>query len=109
VIDIEIEDVFPLTEVPEVVARLRGGRRVNLATVHRWTMAGCRGRKLEFLQVGGTRCTSLQALQRFFAGTTAADRGPEGRGRGPGLGRRPASAARRHAQAVDRQLEELGL
>ena len=33
---------------------------------------GVRGIRLESIMVGGTRCTSVQALQRFFDALTAA-------------------------------------
>jgi hypothetical protein len=44
----------------------RRGRRIHLSTFHRWATVGCRGIVLESIQVGGTRCTSREALQRFF-------------------------------------------
>ncbi|MEE8104221.1 MAG: DUF1580 domain-containing protein [Planctomycetota bacterium] len=37
----------------------------HVATIYRWTTAGVRGVVLETLQVGGTRCTTHEALQRF--------------------------------------------
>jgi len=48
------------------------GRRIHPSTLHRWRLRGTRGVKLETLLVGGTRYTSVEALNRFFATTTAA-------------------------------------
>jgi len=70
----------PLTEVPlslteaarlSCMPRRRGGKRPNVATLYRWTTIGCKGVILESVQVGGTRCTSTEALRRFFAALTA--------------------------------------
>lgn len=65
-IDIRTETVLALADVPDHLPRRRGGRRVAAATVHRWARKGLRGLKLEVIQVAGTRCTSVEALQRFF-------------------------------------------
>lgn len=71
--------IDPLTETPislaeaaSLVPRRRGGKRCNVATVYRWTAKGVRGVKLESYQCGGSRCTSREALQRFFARLTQA-------------------------------------
>ncbi len=34
--------------------------------LYRWATEGLRGVHLETIQVGGTLCTSIEALQRFF-------------------------------------------
>jgi hypothetical protein len=70
-IDIETEDVFPLAEVPDRLPICRGRKRVHKSCVYRWCQRGVRGVRLEFLCVGGTQCTSTQALQRFFDALTA--------------------------------------
>jgi hypothetical protein len=44
----------------------RGGARIHVSTFHRWRSRGVRGVRLEAIRVGGTWCTSMQALQRFF-------------------------------------------
>jgi len=46
--------------------------RKHVATVYRWSTAGVRGVILETLQVGGTRCTSREAVQRFCEALTDA-------------------------------------
>src|SRR5687767_9405084 len=42
------------------------GKCVHLSSVYRYTKSGCRGVILESLQAGSTRCTSREAISRFF-------------------------------------------
>jgi hypothetical protein len=65
-IDFASEQVFPLSDAAETIPRRRRGRKTAVSTLHRWATNGVKGVILETLQVGGTRCTSLGALQRFF-------------------------------------------
>ena len=67
-IDIQNEEVVSLAEAAKskCLPRRRKGKRPHVATLFRWTTVGVRGVVLETLQCGGTRCTSVQALQRFF-------------------------------------------
>ena len=71
VIDISRESMISLSEAAKSLPRRRAGRKPNIATLYRWTTVGCRGVVLEFLQIGGTRCTSREAMQRFFDALTA--------------------------------------
>ena len=48
-------------------AQARAGRPVSPATLWRWSSHGLRGVRLETVRVGGTTCTSTEALSRFFA------------------------------------------
>ena len=64
-IDINTESLVSFAEVPAWLPRRRGNRRVHVSTIHRWARRGCRGVRLEFIQVGGTMCTSTEAIQRF--------------------------------------------
>jgi Protein of unknown function (DUF1580) len=107
-IDHQTETVFPLTEGPARLPRRRGGRRINVATLYRWSTRGLRGVVLETLQVGGTRCTSAQALQRFFDRLTTADRDAERAGDGASRPT-PFHPRRRDDQATVAELERLGL
>ena len=66
-----LEDLFSLTEATKLLPRRRAGKRPNVATLYRWSTAGCKGIVLETIQIGGTRCTSREALQRFFDRLTA--------------------------------------
>jgi Protein of unknown function (DUF1580) len=61
------EQVLPFAQVARRLPSIRGGRAVNPATIWRWAAHGVRGTKLETVKIGGTTCTSLEALRRFFA------------------------------------------
>lgn len=74
-IDSTRETLIALADVPANLPDRRGGRRPHISCVYRWSQRGCRGVVLETLQIGGTRCTSLEALQRFFERLTAARNG----------------------------------
>ena len=67
-IDIQTEEVVSLTQAAKCkrLPRRRKGKRPHVATLFRWATVGVRGVVLETLQCGGTRCTSVEALQRFF-------------------------------------------
>ena len=65
-IDLHTESVMTMTEAVEHLPHRRGGRPVHVATLYRWAQRGLRGCRLETIQVGGTSCTSLEAMQRFF-------------------------------------------
>jgi hypothetical protein len=66
------EQLFPLAQVPNlgIIPNRRRGRQIHVATLHRWAVHGLNGVVLETLQVGGTRCTSREALRRFFQSLT---------------------------------------
>ncbi len=70
-IDRSFADWFSLAEAPGLLPRRRKGRKVHVSTLYRWATVGCRGIVLETLQVGGTRCTSRESLQRFFEALSA--------------------------------------
>lgn len=67
------EHLIRLCEVPAHLPRRRGGKKVHPSCVYRWTTIGCRNVYLEYLQIGGTRFTSSEALERFFARLGAAN------------------------------------
>jgi hypothetical protein len=100
-IDISREPPITLSEAAAHVPRRRRGRKTAVTTLYRWSSAGVRGVKLETIQVGGSRCTSLAALQRFFDRLTT-------HGLDPGRPTRSAEGptARRAANA-DRELDRL--
>lgn len=70
-IDSNTETVISLLDAAKSMPRRRGGRRPHVSCLYRWTTAGCRGVVLESIQIGGTRCTSREALARFFARLTS--------------------------------------
>lgn len=67
-IDLSLETPITLAEA----ARTLPGGAVHVSTIHRWRMKGCRGVRLETFLRGGIRHTTSEAIERFFAATTAA-------------------------------------
>ena len=67
-INVATEKLRTLTEA----ARTLPGGAVHLSTIHRWRLKGVRGVRLETILRGGVRCTSDEAIERFFAETTSA-------------------------------------
>jgi hypothetical protein len=65
-IDPNSESLISLSEAARHLPRRRAGKRPHVSCIYRWTTSGCRGVVLESVQVGGTRCTSKEALARFF-------------------------------------------
>jgi hypothetical protein len=70
-IDPLTETLHSFAEAARRLPPLRQGRPVNPATLWRWATRGVRARdgtliRLEALKIGGTCCTSDEALARFF-------------------------------------------
>jgi hypothetical protein len=102
-IDALTEDLISLATAAKSLPTRRGGKRPNVSTIYRWTVAGCKGVVLEAIQVGGSRCTSREALARFFARLTeAAGTVPPGHQR---------SAKRRESEIAqaNRESDEAGI
>ena len=75
-IDALTEKLRSFAEAAQRLPALRCGKPVNPSTVWRWTTRGVRDRdglivRLEAIKVGGTCCTSDEALQRFFHALSA--------------------------------------
>jgi hypothetical protein len=66
-IDVKNETLIRLADVPKLkwLPGRRGGRRLNVSTVFRWTQPH-RQIRLEAVRVGGALCTTEAALMRFF-------------------------------------------
>jgi hypothetical protein len=64
-IQLQVEQLVALGEVPQVLPRRGQGKRLHVSSVYRWVTRGVRGILLETLRVGGSTYTSLEALQRF--------------------------------------------
>lgn len=94
-IDLSTENLLSLSEAAGKLPRRRRGKKPNVSTLYRWTQTGCRGVVLESCQIGGTRCTSAEALQRFVDRLTSAC-GPNP----PSSGRTPIRRRRDHARAL---------
>jgi hypothetical protein len=72
-----------------------------VATLYRWAQTGIRGIRLETIMVGGTRCTSTEALQRFFDMITAACE--------PVAPSLPPKPRRKQIEAAERRLAKAGI
>lgn len=103
-IDSNKETLITLAEAARHVPRRRAGQKCSTSTLYRWTARGCRGTVLESIQIGATRCTSIEALGRFFQRLTDQTRKP--------TTSTPTSAPIPPMQArdqVDLELDRLGL
>ena len=70
-IDVFTEKVVSLKEATKILPSRVPGKKLNYATIYRWALRGCRCKdglwvKLETVKLGGSLCTSKEALQRFF-------------------------------------------
>lgn len=101
-IDISTEQPITFAEAAKLSLRRRDGPGTHVATVHRWAAVGCRGIKLEFLQMGGIKCTSAEALGRFFARLTTAQTGIQ-------ASSRTADSRARAIQAAEAELDRDGV
>jgi hypothetical protein len=111
-IDSQSEHILTLAQAADSLPRRRRGRKTHISCLFRWTTTGCRGVVLESIQVGATRCTSREALQRFFERLSQpVQTGAIGGGRsgaGPIAGRRTIAQRRRASAKAGRKLAELG-
>jgi hypothetical protein len=70
-IDSLTETVFTFGAAARRIPSLRSGKPVSPSTIWRWSTTGCRARngqrvRLETIKIGGSTCTSAEALDRFF-------------------------------------------
>ena len=65
-IDVNSENLIALADVPAHLPHRRSGKKIHRSTSFRWAQRGIDGIRLEVLSIGGTKFTSLEALQRFF-------------------------------------------
>ncbi len=105
-LDTSTERVLTLAQAADELPRRRRGRKCHVSTLFRWTTAGCRGVVLESVQIGATRCTSGEALARFFQRLTEARDGAQHQP-APVVGRTEAQRLR-DSQRAGRRLEQLG-
>jgi hypothetical protein len=110
-IDSTTETILTFIQAAEELPRRRRGRKTHVSTFYRWADPGCRGVRLETIQVGGTCCTSREALQRFFEALTAARSrvgGPDQAGSTPPPLRRTTARQLRDSDRAGRELERQG-
>jgi len=59
------ENLITFAEAADCLPRRRRGRKTAISTFYRWSK-GLNGIRLETIQCGGTKCTTLAAIERFF-------------------------------------------
>ena len=106
-IDSTSEILWPLAQAAGHIPPRRRGRKAHASTIYRWATVGCRGVVLETLQVGGTRCTSAEALQRFFEALTIGA-SPTTASGATSAATRTASRRLRDSEEAARSLEKSG-
>jgi len=71
-IDTSTEQLIPLNQLSAAAIPGMESKPVPPRTVRNWCSSGVRGIRLESVKIGGMRCTSTAALNRFFQAVTAA-------------------------------------
>jgi hypothetical protein len=72
-INSRIEELISLADAARLLPARRRGKKPHISCLYRWTTAGCRGVILDSVMVGGTRCTSREALARFIEALSGRD------------------------------------
>jgi len=70
-IDIEHEKLITLDDAVKFAPGFNG-KCASMAAIRSWATRGMRGVRLETIFAGGRRCTSPEAVQRFFEALTRA-------------------------------------
>jgi len=65
-IDADAESLITLKKAAKLPMLRVDGKNPHFGSIYRWTLQGCRGVKLETIRVGGTTCTSVEAVRRFL-------------------------------------------
>jgi len=99
-IDFLKENVMPLPKAAHHVPKVRQGRKVHVGTIRRWHDPGIQGVSLEVIRIGGTLCTSEEALHRFFQRLTETNSGNA-------IERTQANEV--NHESVEEKLDEFGL
>jgi hypothetical protein len=104
-----------LRPLRQLAAQLRSrtpGKRIHVATLYRWTDRGLRGQRLRYVQVGNTRCSTVEWALEFFAALASKSHldapAPAAPSAAPLATRTPA-ARRKAIEAADRELERRGV
>jgi hypothetical protein len=69
--DVFNETVVSFSQATGRLPRSRTGKSIHISALYRWVQRGLRAYdgqvvRLETIKIGGTTCTSLEAMQRFF-------------------------------------------
>jgi len=105
-IDTIAEKPIPLDQIPPEAIPGRGGNPVHQVTLSLWYRRGVRGVRLETIMIGGRRCTSIEALNRFYQAVSQA-RSPHPSHQPPTDAAPSARTGRDRSKAVRRAMDEL--
>jgi hypothetical protein len=112
-IDVNTECVGPFSEAADWLPRCRRGKegrgtKVALSTFWRWATIGLKGIRLETIYIGSVRCTSKEALKRFFERVSEAKAGGASQDDPQPSGRTRTDAQRRNeSEAAGQQLAKM--
>jgi hypothetical protein len=70
------ETLVSYHDVTSRVLPAHSGKRIHIATLHRWRTQGLKGVRLASLKLGGRWHTSLEALGRFFDSLSGQNQSP---------------------------------
>ena len=98
----KVQRLRKFSEIARVLPRTRKGKTVAVSTLHRWRSAGCRGIFLEATRTPAGWCTTLAAVNRFFAAITKAEKSPQSHSATP-------ERDEKHQARLERELEAFGL
>jgi hypothetical protein len=103
------DTIVSLTQAAGLIPPRRRGRKTSVSTLFRWSTSGCLGIVMPTIQCGGTRCTSVEAIQWFFEQLTESSRGRGGTARtAAGPQRRTPFRRRLESEEAGRRLEQMG-
>jgi hypothetical protein len=71
------DELLTFADVGRLLPRRRGGTKVAISTIWRWTRRGSRGVLLPFVRVGGNVYISRSDLAEFIARLSSVDRAPQ--------------------------------
>ena len=98
--DLQHEELVPFNEAVKLIPK-RNGKTAHLSLLYRWSSRGLRGVRLEYIQAGGTRCTSHAAIRRFYQRLTPAET--------PAPVSKTSAQRQREIEAAERELTEAGI
>jgi hypothetical protein len=102
------DTIVSLTQAAGLIPPRRRGRKTHASTLFHWSTAGCRGIVMPTIQCGGTRCTSVEAIQWFFEQLTELSR-DRGKVENTAISlQRSPSRRRRESEDAGRRLEQMG-
>lgn len=104
-------ELLALAQVAARLPAVRGDRRPSRSTLHRWATIGLLSRRGERVRlatqfVGGTRCTTMADLERFFAEKNDVSARPVIE---RALSARENAAWQRRCEAAEEALRRLGV